>query len=294
MREGRAWQELLLHELSEALRAEVGVRALVLTGSLADSTVSPDEWSDIDLTAIVADRAAADVLSRSGCLARHGEVIGLERHDDPGSTTLRVCFAPCRRVDISLVPEAVLKSAARGESSRPTRAHLLLWSKLSDLEGQIQEQFPAPPFRGHSAEGIATLVEAFWFKAATAIAKTARNDLLVGLHLALDLCRDCLVLRMIDRDQAEGTNIHRMGRSGDEAATELLPTDAATTANGILDLVRRSTLTFDNLALQVLPGYLRRAGALAPALCRAEAVCGLRQSPSPDRERLADPTSERG
>ena len=57
MAEAPGWQHRLLDDLSTRLKAEGDVNALVLTGSLADGNAAPDEWSDIDLTAIVADGA---------------------------------------------------------------------------------------------------------------------------------------------------------------------------------------------------------------------------------------------
>ena len=205
------WQHQLLDDLSAGLRAEEAVKALVLTGSLADDDLAVDEWSDIDLTAIVADDAMAELLSCTSWLDRHGEVIGLERHDNPTVKTLRVCFAPCRRVDICLVPESVCGKDDGDDSTPSCRAHALLWSKIPGIDQSLPGLFPCPTFSGVPTEEADSIVESFCFKASVAIAKTVRNDLLVASHLALDLSRDCLVLQMFRRDRDKGTNVHRTG-----------------------------------------------------------------------------------
>jgi hypothetical protein len=51
----------------------------------------------------------------------------------------------------------------------------------------------------------------FRFKGMLAVAKVARSDLLVALHLSLDLIRDCCVLAMQLRDWETGTDHHRTG-----------------------------------------------------------------------------------
>ncbi|TNM64534.1 hypothetical protein FHN55_13495 [Streptomyces sp. NP160] len=47
--------------------------------------------------------------------------------------------------------------------------------------------------------------------AALAVVKLARNDLLIGMHLALGLVQRCLVQAMVLRDRQLGTASHRVG-----------------------------------------------------------------------------------
>lgn len=58
--------------------------------------------------------------------------------------------------------------------------------------------------------------------AALAAAKLGRGDRLIGLHLALDLMRSCLVQAMLLRDRDQGTTIHRFGSDRDALANEIL------------------------------------------------------------------------
>ena len=268
------WQRSLLDDLSARLRAEQDVKALVLTGSLADDNSAPDEWSDIDLTAIVSDRAIGAFFSQRAWLERHGNLLGLERHDNPDGKTLRVCFAPCRRVDVTLVPESVLGKPVAPSAAAACRSHMLLWSKLQEANLGLPGMFPVPQFDGMSEEGVGEIADAFWYKAAIAIAKTMRNDLLVGLHLALDLSRDCLVLQMLLRDQVKGTDIHRYGGFGNDLVARLVPSSCCASPIDILEFVRHSIYLFDELAVEALPAYTPRADLLIPALREAELACG--------------------
>jgi len=264
---------MLLADLSASLREEERVRALVLTGSLADDTAGVDEWSDVDLTAIVADDAIAGLFSCASWLERHGEVIGLGRHDSLEAKTLRVCFAPCRRADISLVPESVLEDHKGDDNTPATRAHALLWSKIPQIGPHLSGLFPRPAFGAIPTQDVATIVESFCVKASIAIANTVRNDLLIGLHLALDLARDCLVLQMHRRDRDKGTNIHRFGGFGNDVIARLHPGAVGASPLVILKVVECSTRVLDELAPDLLPGYRPRAELLLPAIRQAEAAC---------------------
>ena len=276
MLDDQGWQHSLLDDLSAGLRTLEGVKALVLTGSLADDALTSDEWSDIDLTAIVADDAIDDLCSQLSWLQRHGEVLGLERHHKPEAMTLRVCFAPCKRVDISLVPESVLGRATARRDAAPCRAHVLLWSKTPEADQFLPRLFPKPAFDGISERSVVGISKTFWFKASIAMAKTVRNDLLVALHLALDLVRDCLVLQMIRRDRELGTDVHRVGGFGNDIVSRLYQTVGGASPLEILRIVRRSTLVADELLSDLLPSYTPRAASFFPALRRTELECGTR------------------
>ena len=276
MSSNRKWQQMLLDDLSASLRAEEVVKALFLTGSLADDTLAVDEWSDVDLTAIVADDAIAGLFSCASWLERHGEVIGLGRHDSPEAKTLRVCLAPCRRADISLVPESVLEDQKGDDNTPATRAHALLWSKVPQIGPHLSGLFPRPAFSAIPIQDVATIVESFCVKASIAIAKTVRNDLLIGLHLALDLARDCLVLQMHRRDRDKGTNIHRFGGFGNDVVARLYPGTGGASPLEILKLVERSAKVLDELAPDLLPAYKPRAKLLLPGIRQAESACAAR------------------
>lgn len=83
--------------------------------------------------------------------------------------------------------------------------------------GNTIASLPLPPeYQDVPREELERIVDEFWFKAAGAVAKVVRNDLLIGLHLAVDLARDSLVLQMTRRDREKKTTIHRIGGWGNE------------------------------------------------------------------------------
>ena len=267
------WQQTLLDDMSAGLRVEKGVKALILTGSLADDTIEVDEWSDVDLTAIVADDAIADFFTSVSWLERHGELIGLERHGNTDTKTIRVCFAPCKRLDVTLMPESVMRKIIVQEIPATCRPHKRLWSKIPEADHDISNLLPNPIFVDVPQGDITEIGETFWLKASVAIAKTMRYDLLVALHLALDLSRDCLVLQMLRRDQEHGTNIHRIGGFGNDVILRLLAKATLSPRQAILALINRSIQVFDELYVALVQGQNPRAHLMLPALRRAEATC---------------------
>jgi hypothetical protein len=76
----------------------------------------------------------------------------------------------------------------------------------------------------------------------------ARGDLLIALHLALEMVQDCCVLGMLLRDRAEGTAHHRHGGIGNDRVRELEATRFPYTAAGILDMIEQAAVVHDDLA----------------------------------------------
>ena len=117
------------------------------------------------------------------------------------------------------------------------------------------------------------MADHFWFKAAVAITKVVRNDLLIGLHLALDLTRDCLVLQMIRRDREKRTKNHRIGGWGNELVARFSWDGQKCSPVKILDLITRSCETFDELALRLSPSYSQRGPLLFSIIELARDAC---------------------
>ena len=92
------------------------------------------------------------------------------------------------------------------------------------------------------------LARDFHFKSMQAVYKVVRNDLLIALHLTLDLIRDCCVLEMMLRDRETGTNIHKHGGVGNQLLLQLESTRKPFTSVGILDSIRESNEIFEKLA----------------------------------------------
>jgi hypothetical protein len=89
-----------------------------------------------------------------------------------------------------------------------------------------------------------------------AVYKVARDDLLIALHLALDLVRDCAVLGMVLRDRAEGSDFHKTGGIGNHYVQQLQRTRKPYSASGILDRIEAVTTLFETLAQEWSPDYV--------------------------------------
>ncbi|MBN2393390.1 MAG: aminoglycoside 6-adenylyltransferase [Anaerolineae bacterium] len=255
IRSETSWHEKAIAHLSDTFKRDPEVRAVILTGSLADNDVQADFWSDVDLKVILADGAVDRYHATTDWLASFGRVVGLERHTSPLIKTLRVCLEGFRRFDFVFIAESALQ----------VESHLLqppcrvLWSRLPDLEARIAPSPLMTEAPNVSDSDIERMADAFWFKAAVTITKVARNDLLIGMHLALDLARDCLVLQMMRRDCEAGTTIHRTGGWGNALVAQLILDEAKPSAQRILDLIQWSCETFDELAAALTPHYTPRA-----------------------------------
>jgi len=205
------WQAQALMRLSERFEKDAAVRALVLTGSLADAAIPADAWSDIDVKVVLADQAVDTYYASVEWLRDFGRLIGVERHEGRFAKTLRVCLEDFQRFDLVFVAESALQNPTAWEPGLFQPPRVVLWSRIPDLEALIATHAYTPVYQDISEAELECMVDRFWFKAAIAISKVVREDLLIGLHLALGLARDCLVLQMIRRDREKGNNIHRVG-----------------------------------------------------------------------------------
>ena len=272
------WQSEAVERLSVLLKQDRDVRALILTGSVASSTVVPDEWSDVDAKVVVADHALNEYAGSTQWLAPLGRVIGLERHRNGQAVSLRICSEQARRFDIMLIPESSLTDVDRWEWNPFLGEFQVMWSKIPNLADMISSIPRLPLVTGPDQEGLCRIVDQFWFKAAAALGRVARNDLLVGLHLGLDLVRDCLLLQMLLRDRELGTNIHREGGWGNEIAQELCTGAGEYSAREIVAVIANACDVFDRLALELCPGYTHRAASFADAFESAEKAAMDRES----------------
>ena len=92
--------------------------------------------------------------------------------------------------------------------------------------------------------------------AALAAAKLGRNDRLIGLHLALELMRSCLVQAMLLRDRELGTTVHRFGSAHDAMADEVA--DLLRRPLGVSprpNVVERTVELYGRWRRQLEPGY---------------------------------------
>lgn len=104
-------------------------------------------------------------------------------------------------------------------------------------------------------EQFTEIVRGFRFKSMLAVYKVVRGDLLIALHLAQDLIRDCSVLGMILRDRATGTNIHKHGGTGNQFVPQLEIAQKPFTSLGILDSIKESNVIFERFAREWSSDY---------------------------------------
>jgi hypothetical protein len=276
------WQTHTLDQLSQLLAADPAVQALVLTGSLA-ADLPVDPWCDLDLKVVVAGTAMGRYFPSPTWLAPLGELVAWEAAEHGASQVLRVCLAPFRRLDISLLRAGELTVPADSGSGVTMGPERILWSRGqllgAPLPNGIEARPGAPPAAAAVRSELERLSTGFWFGATLAIARTVRNDLLVGAHLALALIRDCLVLQMMRRDQHLGTTIHRCGSWGNELVAELAWPEPVGSAAAVLGLVDRSAVLFDRLAAQLSAEYRPRHPWLAPVI--QAAIAAVTEAPSP-------------
>jgi len=268
-----SWHRQVIEQLSQLFEDDPDARAFVLYGSLADADIHEDFWSDVDAVVILAEDAVDRYTLSAAWLTPLGRLVGAERHQAALSSTLRVCLEGFRRFDLTFIAESALRSHMLWKRSPFPSARVVLWSRLPDLETLIAS-LPAPPQYQDSADNeIESMVDAFWFKASAAVTRVARNDLLVGLHLALGLAQDCLVLQMMRCDRAKKSTIHRSGGWGNDLAARFFLNGRDESGGAVLNLIRLCCEVFDSLAITILPGYSQRSPLLLPAIEAAEKVC---------------------
>lgn len=278
MNNAHTWQTSALEQLSQYFAAEPDAKAFVLTGSLAAPDITPDFWrtpdfwSDVDVKIILADQAIDHYFTSLTWLHSFGQLIGVERHAGPSAKTLRVCLEGFKRFDFVFIPESALQSRAAGEEPLFRQPCTILWSRLPELDKHIAPSPTPAAYQDVTGDTMASIVEHFWFKAAVAITKVMRNDLLIGLHLALDLARDCLLLQMLRRDRALRTTIHCTGGWGNTWVERFAWDGPECAEVKILDLIARSCKGFDELAATLAPDYTPRWPLLSPAIARAKSV----------------------
>jgi hypothetical protein len=237
------WHEATIRQLHDLLLPVPAVESLAIVGSAARSRF--DAWSDLDVLMVVRAGAFHRFSSSLDWLAPVGEIYAFEWHRNETRATLRLCFADLRRLDVIVTtPDAFAQpddwSTLLADGCR------VLFSRTPDLEALLARSHPpAPP--DVSDESFETMSNGFWFKGTVAVQKVVRGDLLVALHLSLEMIQDCCILAMMLRDRETGTTKHRDG-AGNDLVAELEATRRPYTAAGILDSIEQSAVAFDRLA----------------------------------------------
>jgi hypothetical protein len=266
------WQEEAIRELREPLEGDEGVRGLVVIGSVTRADMAKDTWSDLDVAVIVEDQAVERFCSDTAWV---GDLYAWSWSESEFFRSLRAYHTDGRRIDLLLIPESSLAKIDEWETYPLAYGFECVFSRSPALDEALSRRFPRPSFKLVTREELDRLANDFWFKGMLAVSKVGRNELLVALHLSLDMIRDCLVLAMMLRDRATGTDHHRDGAHGNHFVAELESTHRPYTAEGILDSIEHSALAFDRLAAQLIEGYHPRRKTLLDLVERAR----VRNSP---------------
>lgn len=267
MRDDKAlsWHSSMTDALTHLLLADQDVVLLGVFGS-AQRPGELDAWSDLDVLVVVRDKAMPRFYPSTTWLEPLGRLFAREQFDGDAASTTRVCFEDLRRLDLVIAAE----SSARRVNSWPQVAFAngirVLFSRSAQIDACLAGPLRASAYTPPSAEQFARLADGFWFRAIVAIAKVARDDLVIGLHLALGLYQDCCVLTMMLRDRATGTGQHRTGGVANDSVATYSGTAQPPTAEGILNLVEATGRIFDRLALSWSESYRPRIEQLQAAV----------------------------
>jgi hypothetical protein len=267
MLEETSWQSTLIRNLLALLKPDEDVRAVILSGSCARS--EQDVWSDVDVLIVVDEHAVNRFFPATVWLKPLGEVYTYDQNSSGLTYTTRACFKDFRRLDVVFTTEAALEQIDSWGSFSFWEGTRTLFSRSPVVDEVFSRTFKrlAPPLI--SPEQFQEMANHFWFKAVLAVTKVVRGDLLIALHLSLDLARDCCVLGMLLRDRAEGTNYHRRGGIGNDFVEQLRVTENSYDATGILDSIEQSGIAFDGLASQWSGDYEDNRQPLLAAINRA-------------------------
>ncbi|WP_157180825.1 nucleotidyltransferase domain-containing protein [Actinopolymorpha alba] len=247
------WHAEALPRVSAVAATDGSVEELWIFGSGATDDL--DEWSDLDLGVVVPTAEVGRVASPAW-LGALGPVWTFQTFTRECGAGVRVIYRDGRWIDLIAVDD---REAIPHERRR-----------LS--ETRISPELSGPP--NPVIPEIPPLIKEFRFTAALAVTKAARNDLLIGGHLALELPRQCLVAGMMLRDREAGSTHHRFGGPLNDVlslAFDLVP-DSDAGREGVLDLVDASAGLFDELASGIWPDYVSDWSGLTVLLDRARAI----------------------
>ena len=267
-----AWQDTTSKQIQEWFAAALDVQAVALFGSSKKASALRDEWSDIDVIVVVETDALPKYHPNIDWVKTIGEVYTYEQSSTPFTFVTRCCFRDGRRVDFVFATLAAIETIDEWPQLPWWEGSRILFSRseaLSALLGRTSVP-PAPPLM--NSEAFATMTHSFRFKGMLAVSKIVRNDLLIALHLVLEMQQDCCVLGMILRDRAEGTSHHRSGGIGNSLVTELQASQFAYTISSLLDGIERMVLLFDNLAAQWTGEYRPDPIPLLNAVAKARNI----------------------
>lgn len=275
MTQNKMWHEPTLHDLATLLNKDSAVRALVAIGTCALQGHA-DAWSDLDAVLVLESAALGRYYPSPDWLSPIGQVFAVDHAEGKHWSTLRVCLTDLRRIDLLMTTEQDLSEISVWPWNPFANGRRILFSRSTALDAALaQPARPAAP-PDYSPDQFQSLANQFWFKGTLAVTKIARNDLLVGLHLALDMVRDCTVLAMALRDRAAGTAHHRVGGAYNHVVALLDTSCQPHNAEGILNIIKQSVTLFEQLSAEWSESYVPKGKTLLDLIscARDQVVAG--------------------
>lgn len=268
------WQAETIDRLVAMLRPQEAVRALAVFGSAAQGEGDP--WSDIDVLLVLRDGTLEYFFPSLDWLQPLGTIYAYSQSSEPLRSTTRVCFSDFRRIDFVFTTEAGLEQIRDWQMIPFWKGIRLLFSHSPVADRLLAQAFAAPELKLIDQAQFRQMVNDFRFKSMLAVYKVVRNDLLIALHLTLEMMQDYLVLGMILRDREYGTSHHREGGMGNHLVEHLDAQRTPYTQAGILDQVAQISIDFDGLAKEWSPDYHPQRESLLAWIQYAREHLGLK------------------
>jgi len=249
------WQESMLNDLISYFESDEDVLGLLLVGSFSKPEFRPDDWSDLDILVVVKDYRLDRFFPTTEWINQFGKLYTYSQSADELKCTTRACFENLNRIDFVITTEGKLQEISKWSSIPFYTGVKIIFSRSKVVDEIDTQKYSQPELPSVKQEQFLEMVRNFRFKSMLAVYKVVRNDLLIALHLAQDLIRDCSVLGMMLRDKATGTNIHKDGGIGNQLVAQLEVTQKPFTAFGILDSIKESNEMFEKLACEWSSSY---------------------------------------
>lgn len=189
-------QESAFDLICKAVAAERDVLALFVTGSWG--TVTADEWSDLDLLAVVAN-------PKIEWLPDLGEVFAEDRRIDERGVLFRLAYSHGLCIDLlNVTPESLENPAGwtRAPFHKGVRPAAGDTEQFEPLLARIEPAYPRPEI-GELRQNLKSLK----FVAIQSLKKLARGDELIARHLAMEAMQLAMVGAMIVRELSEDEDI---------------------------------------------------------------------------------------
>jgi hypothetical protein len=262
------WQQQLLQSLVDLLATNEAIIALGVRGSLLELE-RLDIWSDVDVALVVRDSALDHFFPTLSWLSSLGEIYAYEQLAGGDRWITRICFEDFRRLDVAITTEAKIIATERKSETVFPGPITLLFSRSQATTSALSRKVPCTTSSVLWVESFQQMSSGFWFKAVVAVTKVVRNDLLIALHLTLELLQECCVLGMMLRDRATGTSYHRTGGMGNELVRVVPAIEQSYTALSILDAIEKSGVAFDQLTAEWTDNYRTKHHLLSGLIERA-------------------------